>query len=518
MSDVIREGFGHVRQSKSWLAAKHKRFLVLKEKTLSLHKNFKTYRPDEVISLGSIVSVDRIPSDSEYGIQLSMNDGGSYLITFRNEDEMYSWMHDIQRYIPALASVSKPTMFKHNIHVGFDKDTGEFTGLPETWNKILSKSKITHGDIEANPEVVLDVLAFYTKEETEDLSIEAPIKKPKTSSEDEKAISEPAQITSDRKDQDTVTPGPEPKDISKKRIPTRPKTGPVTEDEFITSLKQVCSHGDPRLIYTKKTKIGQGASGEVYIARNNTTKEICAIKQMNLNLQQKKELLINEILVLEESDHPNIVNYKASYLIGNELWVIMEYMEGGSLTEMIDSGEIPEPQIATVCQEVLKGLVHLHERNIIHRDIKSDNVLLGRTGQVKLTDFGFCAKLTPERGKRATMVGTPYWMAPEVIKQQKYDASVDIWSLGIMVIEMIEGEPPYLNEEPLKALFLIATNGKPQIKDPYSISADLRDFLDSCLCVNVADRSTATQLLKHPFLKKAAPIESLIAYIDFIES
>lgn len=502
MSDVIREGFSHVRQSKGWLAGKHKRFLVLKEKTLSLHKNFKTHKPNEVISLGNIASVDRIPSDSEYGIQLSMNDESGYLITFRNEDEMYSWMHDIQKYIPTLPSVSTPTMFKHNVHVGFDKETGEFTGLPETWNKILSKSKITHGDIEANPDVVLDVLAFYTKQETEDLSIESPVK----------------QVVSEPKDQETVAPELEPKAISMKRIPTRFKIQSTIEDEFINKLKKVCSHEDPRSIYTKKTKIGQGASGEVYIARNNTTKEICAIKQMNLNLQQKKELLINEILILEESDHPNIVNYKASYLIDNELWVIMEYMEGGSLTEMIDSGEIPEPQIATVCQEVLKGLIHLHKRNIIHRDIKSDNVLLSRTGQVKLTDFGFCAKLTSERGKRATMVGTPYWMAPEVIKQQKYDASVDIWSLGIMIIEMIEGEPPYLNEEPLKALFLIATNGKPQIKDPYSISADLHDFLDSCLCVNVAQRSTASQLLKHPFLKKAAPIESLIAYINFIES
>lgn len=130
-------------------------------------------------------------------------------------------------------------------------------------------------------------------------------------------------------------------------------------------------------------------------------------------------------------------------------------------------------------------------------------------------DFGFCAKLTETKSKRATMVGTPYWMAPEVVKQKEYGPKVDIWSLGIMAIEMIESEPPYLNEEPLKALYLIATNGTPRLKKPEKLSKELKAFLSVCLCVDVKSRASAQELLNHDFLKHGCPLASLADLLAF---
>jgi len=205
-----------------------------------------------------------------------------------------------------------------------------------------------------------------------------------------------------------------------------------------------------------------------------------------------------------------------SYLVrGNELWVVMEFMEGGALTDVIDHNTLTEDQISCISLETCKGLEHLHSKNIIHRDIKSDNVLLSSTGTVKITDFGFCAKLTEQKSKRATMVGTPYWMAPEVVKQKEYGAKVDIWSLGIMAIEMIEKEPPYLDEDPLKALYLIATNGTPELKKPEKLSRELKAFLAQCLCVDVKSRATSIELLEHPFLRKSCSVAQLAPLLAF---
>ncbi|KAL1921363.1 uncharacterized protein VTP21DRAFT_11079 [Calcarisporiella thermophila] len=294
-----------------------------------------------------------------------------------------------------------------------------------------------------------------------------------------------------------------------KKIEQRIST--MTEAQIMEKLHSVVSKGDPNAIYTKTKKIGQGASGSVYVAKHLATSKKAAIKQIDLSRQPRKELIVNEILVMKESQHPNIVNFLDSYLIGrNELWVVMEYMEGGALTDVIENNTMTEEQIAAVCLETCKGLCHLHAQNIIHRDIKSDNVLLNAQGQVKITDFGFCAKLTEQKNKRATMVGTPYWM-----KQKEYGPKVDIWSLGIMAIEMIEKEPPYLDEEPLKALYLIATNGTPTLKSPQTLSRELKSFLAVCLCVDVKSRATADELLDHEFLKKSAPLSSLAPLLRF---
>lgn len=277
----------------------------------------------------------------------------------------------------------------------------------------------------------------------------------------------------------------------------------LNELQIIAKLKTVINSNDPTPLFKIIEKAGQGASGSVYLAELVIDNKKVAIKQMDLNVQPRKELIINEILVMKDSQHKNIVNFLDSYLRhDNDLWLIMEYMEGGSLTEVIENNEfkLSEIQISIICRESLKGLQHLHKKHIIHRDIKSDNVLLDLKGNVKITDFGFCAKLTDQRNKRATMVGTPYWMAPEVVKQKEYDEKVDVWSLGIMTIEMIEGEPPYLNEEPLKALYLIATNGTPKLKKPEQLSNSIKKFLSICLCVDVRYRASTNELLNHSFM------------------
>ncbi|CAO3641734.1 unnamed protein product [Mucor fragilis] len=300
----------------------------------------------------------------------------------------------------------------------------------------------------------------------------------------------------------------------KKKVEQRIST--MTEAQVMEQLRSVVTAGDPNDLYKKIKRVGQGASGSVYVAQSLATNTKIAIKQMDLAHQPRKDLIVTEILVMKESQHPNIVNYLDSFLVKNsDLWVIMEYMEGGALTDVIDNNNMTEQQIATVCHETTAGLLHLHSQNILHRDIKSDNILLNAQGQVKISDFGFCAKLTDQRNKRATMVGTPYWMAPEVVKQKEYGAKVDIWSLGIMAIEMIENEPPYLDEEPLKALYLIATNGTPTLKNPEKLSRELKGFLAVCLCVDVRSRATADELMNHEFLRKAGPLDILAPLLKF---
>ncbi|KAG1771116.1 kinase-like domain-containing protein [Suillus placidus] len=231
---------------------------------------------------------------------------------------------------------------------------------------------------------------------------------------------------------------------------------------------------------------------------------------MDLDKQPKKDLIIDDILVMRASRHLNIVNYIDSFLHKNDLWVVMEYMEGGSLTDIVTVNLMTEGQIAAVSRETCQGLEHLHHHGVIHRDIKSDNMLLSLGGDIKLTDFGFCAQISdPASSKRTMMVGTPYWMALEVVTRKEYRPKVDIWSLGIMAIEIIEGEPPYLNQNPLKALYLIATNGTLTIANPEALSSVFSDYIAKTLEVDAEKWPMASELLQHPFFNLCEPLRTL---------
>lgn len=444
--------------------------------------------------------------------------------------------------------ISLPTQFEHTMHVGFDPHTGEFTGMPEAWSKLLSVSNISPSEQKQNPQAVIDVLKFYdsnTKEKDDDkfmnfnktgsptynsqtstphtpedsLNNDKPRFKPEESQQRNEAPpalpvrpehTKSRFITAEQLAGSGVKAAPPPKPENTSSKPTQAiKRRKMTDEEIMAKLRTIVTVGDPKKKYSKFEKIGQGASGVVFTALEIATGNEVAIKQMNLSQQPKKELIINEILVMRENKHPNVVNYVDSYLVGDELWVVMEFLAGGSLTDVVTETCMDEGQIASVSRECLQALDFLHGNGVIHRDIKSDNILLGLEGSVKLTDFGFCATITPEEQKRSTMVGTPYWMAPEVVTRKQYGPKVDIWSLGIMAIEMIEGEPPYLNENPLRALYLIATNGTPELQHPERLSPVFRDFLNKTLEMDVDKRPSARELLMHPFLRQAKPLSSL---------
>jgi serine/threonine protein kinase len=272
----------------------------------------------------------------------------------------------------------------------------------------------------------------------------------------------------------------------------------------------VVSPGDPREHLEHFVKIGEGSTGIVCIAGDKRNGQYVAVKKMDLRKQQRRELLFNEVVIMRDYHHPNIVKMFDSYLVGDELWVVMEYLEGGALTDIVTRARMDEEQIATVCKQCLKALAYLHSQGVIHRDIKSDSILLDTDGRVKLSDFGFCAQVSPDLPKRKSLVGTPYWMSPEVISRLPYGPEVDIWSLGIMVIEMVDGEPPFFNEPPLQAMRRIRDMPPPKLKYPQKVSPRLQGFLDKMLVRDPGQRATAYELLQHPFLRQAGPPSNLI--------
>eukprot|EP01124_Arcella_intermedia_P020313 TRINITY_DN2779_c0_g1_i6.p1 TRINITY_DN2779_c0_g1~~TRINITY_DN2779_c0_g1_i6.p1 ORF type:complete len:480 (+),score=120.13 TRINITY_DN2779_c0_g1_i6:137-1576(+) len=443
---------GHV--VKSWKT----RWFILKNTNLYYFKKKGDVKPIDLVPLsGATVCVDS-KMKREHTFELySPGMDKLFYVQASTKEELNSWIQALEK---ACFTVGTPFNVKQKIHVDFDSATG-FEGLPPEWEASLKSSGITKNEVIAESGVVLDVLKFNDK----------------------------------LKNKNTPAGGPREDEYA-----------PMPATESTLSLKDLVSDPSRKDLFTNLERLGGGASGEVYIAYWEEKKIQVAIKTIPIN-KENNILLCTEINFMKSSIHANIVQFIDSFIVDQRnLWVVMELMDGGCLTDVLEQFEyinMDESHISYVCLMTLRALNYMHTSHRIHRDIKSDNVLLNNKGEVKIADFGYAAQLTQERTFRHTVVGTPYWMAPELIRGQDYGVKVDIWSLGIMLMEMLESEPPYLEFPPLRALFLITTKGIPPLKEVHKYSPELVNFYSMCLEKDVEKRATSDQLLQHPFLLKA---------------
>jgi serine/threonine protein kinase len=263
--------------------------------------------------------------------------------------------------------------------------------------------------------------------------------------------------------------------------------------------------------------LGEGSFGQVFRAQHNLTSAIVAVKVVPNQEGDAAEAdkIMGEIDILSKCNSPFIVGYFECFVAppkkrmeAGNMWIVMEFCDGGSVSDLIEAAggrgsfAMPEEAIRAACAGIVLGLEYLHKKEICHRDIKCGNVLLTNDGHVKLADFGVSAELTNTINKRKTVVGSPFWIAPEVIKEAHYDGRADVWSLGITAIEMAEGAPPHSNLNPLRAIFLIPSKPAPTLADPDNWSPEMLDFIRCCCKKDPSERSDSALLTSHPFVKQ----------------
>ncbi|XP_037762144.1 serine/threonine-protein kinase 10 [Chelonia mydas] len=273
---------------------------------------------------------------------------------------------------------------------------------------------------------------------------------------------------------------------------------------------------DPNEVWEIVGELGDGAFGKVYKAKNKETGALAAAKVIETKNDEELEDYMVEIEILATCDHPYIVKLLGAFYHDSKLWIMIEFCPGGAVDAVmleLDRG-LTEPQIQVICRQMLEALVYLHSKKIIHRDLKAGNVLLTQDGDIKLADFGVSAKNIKTLQRRDSFIGTPYWMAPEVVmcetmKDTPYDYKADIWSLGITLIEMAQIEPPHHELNPMRVLLKIAKSDPPTLNCPSKWSPEFKDFLKTALDKNPETRPSAAQLLEHSFVNKVTSNRAL---------
>ena len=356
--------------------------------------------------------------------------------------------------------ISEPSNFEQKIHVSMG-DKG-LEGFPEEWRESLIKNGLTNADIKNNP-----------------------------------------------KECATIAQTGIPEDLEKRETFMQQ----IEEEEDIT---QYTTNNDPDENYENLSRNVYGDEDEYMANRRSDGMEV-SLKRIRITKQTKRAIM-REVIVLSKCEDKHILKYVECYLINDTLWLVTELMDFGQLTNIVDFKDclpMQETHIAYVCRRVLKGLIYLHDKGIVHRDIKSDNILVNQNGSIKISNFGFAAVLTPTHPTRNSVVGTPFWMAPELIRTEQYDYKIDIWSLGITCREMTDGVPPYMDLPPMKALFQITTQGVPPLEGEWS--NEFRAFLGECLESDVSKRGTAKKMLDHPFLKKECTKSDFVKFVEEIK-
>jgi serine/threonine protein kinase len=450
-------------------------------------------------------------------------------------EDMREWLQCLEwasrntRGTAYMPEISAPKFVRHVLHVDVDINTGAFTGLPEEWVKLMEDSGISQEAVKENPSAVLNSLRFT-----------------RMWSHQQAAIYESK----------PVTPIALPGDSQALGAAAILASLPDADATANTRLEDLCdsSYSDMSERMQNMRRIGKGSFGEVFLGQDVVLNERVACKRMQVCVRpvlvgaplslsislslslslslsslslfpsdrltslssvaqitpRNRKYLVAEITTMQASTHPNVVQCKGVFLTGpDEIWVAMELCSGGDLAQLIAAIRdqrkkpiLPLELVAYVALGCLKALSYVHAHHRIHRDIKSDNILIAGQGEIKLADFGNAIQLTQKQRWRNTMCGTPYWMAPEVIQKANYGPEVDIWSLGIMVIEMIEADPPNIELNTTKALYEISTKGidlaEIAAEKPYDDR--LRHFLSLALNMDATKRAPAIELLQHEWL------------------